>query len=206
MRLLLFSVWRVFPVSGIDGACGFAPALRPLPFLSNPSRKSRSVGLFDPRTAVQSFYTGAAVCFRWRCLARVLFKRDLEDCVAIVFQPLFQLRSLLWPAITGTRLMAPDALMGTSADHRNPFAVLLTVWAITVDGVVGNPAASSGTALARKVPGAKFQQSAGLGIIAGFAVNLSTAAIPGVMMNVGCRWIVQGRPCPAAAFCTLGRC
>ncbi|CAM3702742.1 AEC family transporter [Phaeobacter inhibens] len=130
---------------------------------------------FDPRLLI-SFYTGAAICF---CLgmagARLIFKRDWEDCVAIGFCCLFSNSVLLGLPIT-ERAYGADNLTGNYAiiAFHSPFCYGL---GITVMEIVRNKGAG-GFATVRSVFSAMFKNVLILGIALGFVVNLSGLWIP----------------------------
>ncbi|ATG38843.1 AEC family transporter [Phaeobacter piscinae] len=130
---------------------------------------------FDPRLLI-SFYTGAATCF---CLgmagARLIFKRDWEDCVAIGFCCLFSNSVLLGLPIT-ERAYGADNLTGNYAiiAFHSPFCYGL---GITVMEIVRNKGAG-GIATVKSVFSAMFKNVLILGIALGFLVNLSGLWIP----------------------------
>ncbi|AXT36557.1 AEC family transporter [Phaeobacter sp. LSS9] len=130
---------------------------------------------FDPRLLI-SFYTGAAACF---CLgmagARLIFKRDWEDCVAIGFCCLFSNSVLLGLPIT-ERAYGADNLTGNYAiiAFHSPFCYGL---GITVMEIVRNKGAG-GIATVKSVFSAMFKNVLILGIALGFVVNLSGLWIP----------------------------
>lgn len=130
---------------------------------------------FDPKLLI-SFYTGAGICF---CLgiigARVLFKRDWEDSVAIGFCCLFSNSVLLGLPIT-ERAFGPDNLTGNYAiiAFHSPFCYGL---GITVMEVVRNRGAG-GFKTVTSVLTAMFKNVLILGIALGFAFNLSGLVVP----------------------------
>ncbi|WP_341234681.1 AEC family transporter [uncultured Sulfitobacter sp.] len=173
------SVWRgVFPTAGIDGIMRFAQSFA-IPCLLFQSIATLDLSAsFDPRLLI-SFYTGATLCFALGiCGARLLFKRDWEDCVAIGFCCLFSNSVLLGLPIT-ERAYGADALTGNIAiiAMHSPFCYGL---GITVMEFVRNRG-QSGVALARNVGNAMFHNPLVIGIIAGFIVNFSGIAIPQVV-------------------------
>lgn len=130
---------------------------------------------FDPRL-LASFYTGAAACFLLGIMgARVLFRRDWEDSIAIGFCCLFSNSVLLGLPIT-ERAYGADALTGNYAiiALHSPFCYGL---GITVMEIVRNRG-KSGLALVRSVGTAMFSNALILGIVLGFAVNLSGFTLP----------------------------
>ncbi|UWR89326.1 AEC family transporter [Phaeobacter inhibens] len=130
---------------------------------------------FDPRLLI-SFYTGAAICFSLGMIgARLIFKRDWEDCVAIGFCCLFSNSVLLGLPIT-ERAYGADNLTGNYAiiAFHSPFCYGL---GITVMEIVRNKGAG-GFATVRSVFSAMFKNVLILGIALGFVVNLSGLWIP----------------------------
>ncbi|UWR77156.1 AEC family transporter [Phaeobacter inhibens] len=130
---------------------------------------------FDPRLLI-SFYTGAAICFSLGMIgARLIFKRDWEDCVAIGFCCLFSNSVLLGLPIT-ERAYGADNLTGNYAiiAFHSPFCYGL---GITVMEIVRNKGAG-GFATVRSVFSAMFKNVLILGIALGFLVNLSGLWIP----------------------------
>ncbi|AUQ69679.1 AEC family transporter [Phaeobacter inhibens] len=130
---------------------------------------------FDPRLLI-SFYSGAAICFSLGMIgARLIFKRDWEDCVAIGFCCLFSNSVLLGLPIT-ERAYGADNLTGNYAiiAFHSPFCYGL---GITVMEIVRNKGAG-GFATVRSVFSAMFKNVLILGIALGFVVNLSGLWIP----------------------------
>lgn len=133
---------------------------------------------FDPRLMF-SFYTGAGLCFAAGLFgARLIFRREWEDCVAIGFCCLFSNSVLLGLPIT-ERAYGPENLTGNYAiiALHSPFCYGL---GITVMEVIRNRGHSRAH-MARAVLSAMFRNALILGIALGFAVNLSGVGIPGVV-------------------------
>ncbi|MEC8574326.1 MAG: AEC family transporter, partial [Pseudomonadota bacterium] len=130
---------------------------------------------FDPRLLI-SFYTGAAICFSLGMIgARLIFRRDWEDCVAIGFCCLFSNSVLLGLPIT-ERAYGADNLTGNYAiiAFHSPFCYGL---GITVMEIVRNKGAG-GIATVKSVFSAMFKNVLILGIALGFVANLSGLWIP----------------------------
>ena len=91
-----FLVWRgLFPESGIDGILRFAQGFAVPCLLFQAIARIDLSNSFDP-ALLASFYGGATICFALGMGgARVLFKRDWEDSVAIGFCCLFSNSVLL---------------------------------------------------------------------------------------------------------------
>lgn len=194
------AVWRgLFPVSGIDGVMKFTQNFAIPCLLFQAIAKMDLSASFDPRL-LGSFYAGAAICFALGIIgARVLFKRDWEDCVAIGFCALFS-NSVLLGLPIAERAYGPDALTGNFAiiAIHSPFCYGL---GITVMEVVRNRG-QSGLTMARAVARAMFRNALVLGILAGFAVNLTGLPIPGVVDDA--LSLIVRAALPAALFALGG--
>ncbi|MFS4582454.1 AEC family transporter [Phaeobacter sp. C3_T13_0] len=130
---------------------------------------------FDPRLLI-SFYTGAAICFTLGLIgARLIFRRNWEDCVAIGFCCLFSNSVLLGLPIT-ERAYGADNLTGNYAiiAFHSPFCYGL---GITVMEIVRSKGAG-GIQTAKSVLNAMFKNVLILGIALGFIVNLTGLWIP----------------------------
>ncbi|MEP5728507.1 MAG: AEC family transporter [Sulfitobacter sp.] len=170
------SVWRgYFPVSGIDGVMKFTQSFAIPCLLFQAISKIDLNAAFNAPLLI-SFYGGASICFGLGILgARVLFKRDWEDCVAIGFCCLFSNSVLMGLPIT-ERAFGPEALTGNYAiiAYNSPFCYGL---GITVMEVVRNKGQSF-LVLLQAVGRAMFRNALVLAILAGFAVNLSGLTLP----------------------------
>jgi predicted permease len=154
---------------------------------------------FDPRL-LASFYAGALICFCVGLLgARKLFGRDWEDCVAIGFCCLFSNSVLLGLPIT-ERAYGADALTGNFAivALHAPFCYGLGV---TVMEFVRNRG-KTGADFAGAVFRSMFKNVLILGIMLGFAVNLSGLTIP-VTIDDALQLIIRAA-LPAALFALGG--
>lgn len=194
------AVWRgFFPVSGIDGVMKFTQNFA-IPCLLFQAIANIDIGSsFSPRLLI-SFYTGAFACFALGMIgARVLFKREWEDCVAIGFCALFSNSVLLGLPIS-ERAYGADALTGNYAiiAFHSPFCYGL---GITVMEIVRNRGQSTGQ-LFRSVSRAMFRNALVLGILAGFAVNLSGLPIPNVVDDA--LSLIVRAALPAALFALGG--
>jgi len=173
------AVWRgYFPTSGVDGVMKFTQSFAIPCLLFQAISRLDITASFDPRL-MASFYLGAGICFTLGIFgARLLFKRDWEDCVAIGFCCLFSNSVLMGLPIT-ERAYGPEALAGNYAilSVHAPFCYGL---GITVMEYVRNRGGSLRDLL-RNVARAMFRNALVLAILAGFAVNLSGAALPGVL-------------------------
>ncbi|WP_299874308.1 AEC family transporter [uncultured Sulfitobacter sp.] len=194
------AVWRgLFPVSGIDGVMRFTQNFA-IPCLLFQAIAGLDLSAsFDP-TLLLSFYAGAAICFALGMTgARLIFRRDWEDCVAIGFCCLFSNSVLLGLPIS-ERAYGADALTGNFAiiAFHSPFCYGL---GITVMEVVRNRGQSPGQ-LAKSVGRAMFRNALVIGILAGFAVNVTGLPIPGVVDDA--LSLIVRAALPAALFALGG--
>jgi len=194
------AVWRgLFPLSGIDGVMKFTQNFAIPCLLFQAIAHIDLSASFDPRLLL-SFYAGAAICFAGGILgARYFFKRDWEDSVAIGFCCLFSNSVLLGLPIT-ERAYGPAALAGNYAilSFHAPFCYGL---GITTMEFVRNRGQSTVT-LAKNVTRAMFNNALVIGILAGFAVNLSGLPIPGAFEDA--LSLVVRAALPAALFALGG--
>ena len=133
---------------------------------------------FDWRLLV-SFYTGAVVSFGLGFAgARLLFKRDWEDCVAIGFVALFSNSVLLGLPIT-ERAYGTDALASNYAiiAMHSPFCYAIGITAMEMVRNRGGRLRDTGVRVLR----AMFHNALVIAIALGFAVNLSGLPVPRVM-------------------------
>ena len=194
------AVWRgLFPVSGIDGVMRFTQNFA-IPCLLFQAIAGLDLSAsFDP-TLLLSFYAGAAICFALGMTgARLIFRRDWEDCVAIGFCCLF-CNSVLLGLPISERAYGADALTGNFAiiAFHSPFCYGL---GITVMEVVRNRGQSPGQ-LAKSVGRAMFRNALVIGILAGFAVNVTGLPIPGVVDDA--LSLIVRAALPAALFALGG--
>ncbi|MDG1471904.1 MAG: AEC family transporter [Ascidiaceihabitans sp.] len=190
------AVWRgVFPLSGVDGLMKFTQGFAIPCLLFQAIAKIDIQASFHPGLLF-SFYSGAAACFALGMFgARILLKRDWEDCVAIGFCCLFSNSVLLGLPIS-ERAFGPDALTGNYAiiALHSPFCYGL---GITVMEVTRNRGESVAV-MARAVGRAMFRNALVLAILAGFAVNLLGVSLPKVMDDA--LSLVVRAALPAALF------
>ncbi len=173
------SVWRgLFPLSGIDGVLKFTQHFAIPCLLFQAIANLDLTASFDPRLMI-SFYAAATACFVIGILgARLLFKRDWEDCVAIGFCCLFSNSVLLGLPIT-ERAFGTAALAGNFViiSVHAPFCYAL---GITVMEITRNRG-QTGLILLRSIGRAMFHNALVIAILLGFAVNLTGLPIPGVV-------------------------
>ena len=152
---------------------------------------------FDPRL-MASFYCAAALCFTLGLFgARILFKREWEDCVVIGFCCLFSNSILLGLPIT-ERAFGPDSLTGNFAliAFHAPFCYGIGV---TVMEFVRNRGKTR-KEFAGAVLSAMFRNVLIIGIAAGFVVNLSGIPIPSVLDDALDLIIRAALPCALFAL------
>ncbi|WP_370400924.1 AEC family transporter [Sulfitobacter sp. JB4-11] len=194
------AVWRgLFPVSGIDGVMRFTQNFAIPCLLFQAIARLDLSASFDPALLL-SFYAGAAICFALGMTgARLIFRRDWEDCVAIGFCCLFSNSVLLGLPIT-ERAYGSDALTANYAiiAFHSPFCYGL---GITVMEVVRNRGQSV-VALTRSVTRAMFRNALVIGILAGFIVNITRLPIPGVVDDA--LSLIVSAALPAALFALGG--
>jgi malonate transporter and related proteins len=174
--------WGRFSESAVDGVMIFAQTYA-LPTLLFASIARLDLGLaYEPGLMI-SFYAGAFAGFLTGYLgARHLFGRPVTDAIAFGFVGLFSNSLLLGLPIT-ERAYGPDALQGNFA-ILSIHAPLFYAFGITLmEFAKSRGKALAPTALAKQVLKAIFSQPLVLGIVAGFAVNLSGVALPAVVWS-----------------------
>ncbi|MEL7098517.1 MAG: AEC family transporter [Pseudomonadota bacterium] len=170
--------WRgYFPISGIDGVMKFTQGFA-IPCLLFQAIANIDLGATFHPGLLTSFYVGAGTCFALGILGARLFGRDWEDAVVIGFACLFSNSVLLGLAIT-ERAYGADAMAGNFAivALHSPFCYGL---GITVMEIVRNRGQSPAK-MARAVLAAMFRNALVIGILLGFAVNLSGFDLPRVI-------------------------
>jgi hypothetical protein len=171
------AAWRgLLTEAGIDGLMKFAQGIAIPCLLFRAISTLDLAEVFHWRLLV-SFYVGALTGFLVGLAgARWLFGRDWQDAVAIGFVGLFSNSLLLGIPLT-ERAYGPDALAANFAiiAVHAPFCYAVGIIAMEL-------ARAGGSALAR-VPGQVLRAMLGqplvIGILLGFAVNLSGLELPG---------------------------
>ena len=128
-----------------------------------------------------SFYIGATSCFALGILgARVLFKRDWPDAVAIGFCCLFSNSVLLGLPIT-ERAYGPEALAGNYAivALHAPFCYLLGVTAMEIAQGSGKSPFQTAAGVLKSMS----RNALVIGITLGLLVNLIALPLPGVLTD-----------------------
>ncbi len=175
------AVWKgLFTDSGVDGLMRFTQTFA-IPCLLFRAISGLDLGQNFDLALLATFYTGATICFFVGMIgARVLFKRDWQDSVAIGFCALFSNTLLLGLPIT-ERAYGSDALRYNYAiiAIHSPFGYLLGITAMEIARNTGN----SARALPAKVLKAMFQNGLIIGITLGLIVNLTGLPLPGVFTD-----------------------
>jgi malonate transporter and related proteins len=172
---------QLIAAEGVDGIMKFAQNF------ALPCLLFRSVATLDLSAAYDpslmfSFYIGAFAGFAAGFLgARYLFNRPLTDAVAIGFACLFSNSLLLGVAIT-ERAYGPDALAGNFAiiSIHSPLLYGAGITMMELARSKGQGLAKA--QLLKQVARAIFSQPLVIGILCGFAVNLSGQTLPPFIM------------------------
>ncbi|MEO0390837.1 MAG: AEC family transporter [Pseudomonadota bacterium] len=193
-------VWRgYFPAAGIDGVMKFTQGFAIPCLLFQAIARIDLSATFHPGL-LAAFYIGAGSGFVLGMLgARFLLKRDWEDSVVIGFACLFSNSVLLGLAIT-ERAYGPGAMAGNFAivALHSPFCYGL---GITVMEVVRNRGKAP-LEMAQAVLRAMFRNALVIGIVLGFAVNLSGVMLPTVLSDA--LDLIVRAALPAALFALGG--
>ncbi len=133
---------------------------------------------FDWRL-LMAFYTGAIISFTLGFAgARLLFRRDWEDCTAIGFVALFSNSVLLGLPLT-ERAYGPDALAANYAIIALHSPICYAIGITTME-LIRNRGGRLRDSLGKALV-AMFRNALVIGIGLGFAFNLSGLQLPGVM-------------------------
>jgi predicted permease len=173
------AVWRgLFSDAGVDGLMVFTQKFA-VPCLLFAAISTLDLGQsFDWRLLL-SYYTGSATAFVLGILgARLIFGRSGPDSIAIGFVALFANSVLLGLPITerayGAEALAPNyAIISIHA----PFCYLLGITAMEITIAQSRTPLRLLTTVAKAV----FSNALMIGIMLGFAVNLSGVTLPGVV-------------------------
>lgn len=189
--------WLGFREASVDGVMHFAQSFA-LPLLLFASIARLDLGRAYDLGLMVSFYAGALSGFAAGFLAgRLLFSRPVTDSIAFGFVGLFSNSLLLGVPIT-ERAYGPGALEGNFAIisiHAPLFYALgITLMELARSHGMGLSAAT----LARQVARAIFSQPLVIGILCGFAVNLSGRPLPGIAWSA--IEMVNAAALPAALF------
>ncbi len=173
------AVWRgLFSDAGVDGLMIFTQKFA-IPCLLFSAIATLDLGQEFEFSILFSFYAGSTACFFLGLFgARMIFGRPWPDCVAIGFSALFANTVLLGLPITerayGVEALGPNfAIIALHA----PFCYFL---GITTMEIVRAQSNTPGR-LVLQIGKAMFSNALMIGIILGFAVNLSGLPIPTVV-------------------------
>lgn len=161
----------------VDGVMRFAQSFA-LPVLLFKSISALDLSQAYNPGLMLSFYAGAFAGFGFAFAgARLIFKRPLTDSVAIGFAGLFSNTLLLGLPITerayGTEALAGNyAIISIHAPMLYTFGILMMEWARSRGQVSNLPS------LLRDVGKGVITQPLVIGILCGFAVNLSGVTVP----------------------------
>jgi malonate transporter and related proteins len=171
--------WGRFSETAVDGVMIFAQTYALPTLLFASIARLDLAQAYEPGLMI-SFYAGAFTGFLTGFLgARYVFGRPVTDSIAFGFVALFSNSLLLGLPIT-ERAYGPDALQGNFA-ILSIHAPLFYAFGITLMEVAKSRGkALSALTLTRQVLKAIFSQPLVLGILTGFAVNLSGLVLPDV--------------------------
>ncbi len=184
-----------FSDSGVDGLTRFSQSVAiPCLLFNAISRLDLSAGFRID--LLFSFYTGAILCFILGAIAaRAVFKRPVEDCIAIGFCCLFSNSVLLGLPIT-ERAFGPDALTGNFAIIALHAPVLYLIGVTAMEVVRGQ--GQGPLQKARSVLSSMFHNALIVGIGLGLTVNLTSLPLPTVMTSAVD--LIASAALPAALF------
>lgn len=167
----------IFPESAVDGLMKFAQSFA-VPCLLFKSIAGLDLGAAYDLRLLLAFYIGSYGGFFAGFLgARLFFARPVTDAVAIGFACMFSNSLLLGLPIT-ERAYGPDALVGNYA-ILSFHAPMFYAFGITVMELVRSHGSGLSPArLGRQIGSAIFSNPLVIGILAGFAVNLSGIPLP----------------------------
>lgn len=174
-----FARWRnLISDSQVEGVVWFTQTFA-IPCLLFAAISRLDLGQeFDWRLLL-SFYVGAVLSFALGFVgARVLFKRNWEDCVAIGFVALFSNTVLLGLPIS-ERAYGADALAANYAIIAVHSPICYAIGITTMELMRNRGGRMRDTA--RRVFSAMFHNALVIAIALGFAVNLSGLPLPRVM-------------------------
>lgn len=176
-----WAVWKgYFSEAGVDGLMKFTQGFA-IPCLLFHAISTLDLGQNFDLALLTSFYVGALTGFAVGLIgARLIFKRDWEDSIAIGFCGLFSNSVLLGLPIT-ERAYGVDALQANYAiiAIHSPFCYGVGITAMEIVRNRGGNIAH----LPGKVLKAMFHNALIVGITLGFIVNLSGISLPTVFMD-----------------------
>ncbi|NJS38664.1 MAG: AEC family transporter [Rhodobacteraceae bacterium] len=189
--------WLGFKDSAVDGVMHFAQGFA-LPLLLFASIARLDLGRAYDAGLMLSFYIGAFSGFAAAFLAgRFLFGRALTDSIAFGFCGLFSNSLLLGVPIT-ERAYGPGALEGNFAIISIHAPVFYAFGITLMELARSRGLGLSAAVLARQVGRAILSQPLVIGILCGFAVNLSGLPLPAIAWSA--IDMVLAAALPAALF------
>jgi malonate transporter len=175
------AVWqRWIGDAGIDGLMRFTQSFA-IPCLLFSAISTLDLGASFNIPLLLAFYVGATVSFILGIFgARIVFRREWTDCIAIGFICLFSNSVLLGLAIT-ERAYGAGALVGNYAivALHAPFCYMMGVTAMEIARSGGSGVLATGRLVLR----AMFRNALVIGIALGFVVNLTGIPLPGVFTD-----------------------
>ncbi len=176
-----FAVWRHwFSDAGVDGLMRFTQNFA-IPCLLFRAISTLDLGASFNVPLLFAFYAGATVSFMLGIFgARILFRREWTDCVAIGFICLFSNTVLLGLPIT-ERAYGTAALAGNYAivALHAPYCYMLGVTAMEI----ARSSNSGFMVTVKLVFRAMFRNALVIGIALGFFVNMTGLPLPGVFTD-----------------------
>ncbi len=168
---------KAFPVAGIDGIMRFAQSFAIPCLLFQAIAEIDIAASFQPKL-LAAFYTGALISFLLGYFgARQIFRRSVEDSIAVAFCCLFSNSVLLGLPMTERAYGAGvlDANYAIIAFHA-PFCYLLGITWMELARAKGEQV----SAAFQKVGRAVTHNGLFIGIALGFLWNLAALPVPGV--------------------------
>lgn len=188
---------HLFEESAVDGVMRYAQNFA-LPVLLFKSIATLDLSQAYSPGLMLSFYAGAFAGFGFGFLgAWLLFKRPLADCVAIGFAGAFSNTLLLGLPIT-ERAYGVGALAGNYAIISIHAPMLYSLGILLMELARARGQLQNRAALMRQVVTAVFRQPLVIGILCGFAANLSGLVLPGFAASA--IDMMAGSGIPAALF------
>jgi malonate transporter and related proteins len=178
-----FAAWRkIVDAAAVDGIMRFAQNFAVPVLLFRSVSKLDLAQSYDPALLI-SFYSGALAAGALGYFgARLLFDRSPADAVAIAFVASFSNSLLLGLPIT-ERAYGAEALAGNYAIISIHSPVLYGIGITLMEIVRSRGEGLAKAALAQRVLKSIFTQPLVIGILCGFAVNLTGLPLPGVVTS-----------------------
>lgn len=167
----------LFPDAAVDGVMRFTQGFAlPCVLFRGVARLDLDAA-YDPGLMIAFYagaFTGFGLCFAG---ARWLFRRPPEDCVAIGFAGMFSNSLLLGLPIT-ERAFGPDALAGNIAIISVHSPIIYTTGIGLMEWVRARGRQVPVLRMSRQIARAVLHQPLVIGILLGFAVNLTGLPLP----------------------------